>query len=119
MITIHKCLVFGGRTYSDARAVSEILTQFWQRHGQFAVIEGGASGADRLAREWGQLHGLPVLTCAANWNSYKKAAGFIRNQWMLDYAQPTYAIGFPGGPGTADMARRVAKAGVALWQPFG
>lgn len=115
----HKVLVFGGRDFNDVDAVSKALTHFWKTNGQFCVIEGGARGADRQARLWARAHGLPVLTIDADWQSYQKAAGHIRNIWMLTYGQPTYAIGFPGGRGTADMRERIRNSAVPMWLPLG
>lgn len=112
-----KCLVYGGRAYSDAPMVQQCLAEFWRINGEFAIIEGGARGADRLARQWGINNGLCVLTSEANWLSYGKTAGHVRNAWMLKYGQPTHAIGFPGGTGTANMTRQLQAAGVWLWLP--
>ena len=113
----YKVLVFGGRDYSNVNAVNDALGLFWKAHGGFCLIEGGARGADRLARGWADRNGMPRITMDANWPVYNKGAGSIRNQWMLDYAQPNYAIGFPGGAGTADMTQRVLDRGIALWLP--
>lgn len=118
-LVVHKVLVFGGRDFNDADAMSKALTYFWKTNGQFAVIEGGARGADRHARSWARSNGLPVLTVDADWHSYGKAAGAVRNGWMLTYGAPTYAIGFPGGNGTADMRKRVEQMGIPLWLPLG
>lgn len=113
----HKVLVFGGRDYTDAVMVDRALSQFWKVHGQFAIIEGGARGADRLGRQWGRSKGLCVITVDADWDSYRKGAGHVRNAWMMMYCEPTYGIGFPGGSGTADMRALLENAKVPLWLP--
>lgn len=118
----HRILVFGGRGYHDAPAVSRVLTELRDvvLDGEaMAVIEGGAAGADRLGRNWARANGIPVLTVEANWNFYGKRAGHMRNGWMVDLGRPTYGVAFPGGPGTADMARQLANAGITVWAPFG
>ncbi len=51
--------------------------------------------------------------CKADWANYGKGAGHIRNQQMLD-SGIDLAIEFPGGRGTADMRRRLDKAGVKV-----
>lgn len=106
-MTLRKCYGTNPRT---GRRVGE-------RHCWFDREHGGARGADTLAGEWGKRKGLPVLRVDANWDYYDKAAGPIRNQWMIDFAFPTYAVGFPGHTGTSDMAERCVEAGLPLWRP--
>ena len=46
------------------------------------------------------------------WEKHGKAAGPIRNQFMLEQEKPDLVIAFDGGRGTADMMRRSRRAGV-------
>jgi hypothetical protein len=108
-----RVLVFGGRDYTDAATIDAALSLL----DVGCIIHGGARGADTLAGEWGKRKGLPVLRVDAPWDFYGNRAGRVRNQWMLDWAMPTYAAGFPGGTGTRDMAERCAAAGLPLWRP--
>ena len=69
------------------------------------VIEGGARGADRIAREEAEALGLHVATVRALWDHYGKSAGYRRNEAMARLA-PEFAYAYPlGGPGTAHMIR--------------
>ena len=79
-----------------------------------ALIEGGAPGADRAAREWAQEHQVKAVTVPALWDLHGKAAGPIRNQRMVDDFKPDLVVAFPGGTGTADMVQRARKAGLAV-----
>lgn len=109
-----RVLVFGGRDFTDTAIMDQALSML----DVGCIIHGGARGADTLAGEWGNRKGLPVLRIDAPWDFYGKyAAGPIRNQWLLDWACPTYAVGFPGGSGTRDMAQRCAAAGLPVWRP--
>lgn len=108
-----RVLVFGGRDFTDAAIVDQALSMLPVG----CIIHGGARGADTLAGEWGKRKGLPVLRVDAPWDVYGNRAGPIRNQWMLDWCSPTYAVGFPGGSGTRDMAHRCTVAGLPLWRP--
>jgi hypothetical protein len=78
-----------------------------------AIIEGGAQGADRFAREWAEAHAVKVETYYADWRVGPKA-GPIRNQRMLDDGRPDVVVAFAGGRGTADMVRRAMRAGVQV-----
>ncbi len=78
------------------------------------IIEGGAKGADELARSWARINSVPCYTYRADWDQYGKAAGSIRNQTMLDDGKPDRVLAFPGGTGTADMVRRAKKANLPI-----
>lgn len=116
---MNRVLVYGGRNYSDATTLRGVLTHLatlWDE--PYLVINGGARGADSLAKEWALKRGYPCITMDAPWDAMGRAAGSIRNGWMIEYAQPNYAVGFPGGTGTADMTKRLKVAGITTWLPL-
>jgi hypothetical protein len=94
------------------------------------LIHGAAQGADTLAKEWAKKRGVQDAPFPPDWSNlnvdpcvirydrdgvpYNAAAGGIRNQRMLDEGKPHLVIAFPGGTGTADMARRAKGAKVGL-----
>ena len=103
--------VTGGRDYGD---INEVWSVFVHRIKEGdVIIEGGAKGADRLCRERAQREGYEVETHNADWGKYAKAAGFIRNQEMVDSGLDLL-IAFPGGRGTADMVKRCGRAGIKI-----
>lgn len=111
-----RILVCGGRDFSDRSLVFHILDLEALEHDIHAVIQGGASGADKLAREWCyQRQSIRMWNFPADWKKHGKAAGPIRNQQMLDEGKPTKVFAFPGGRGTADMIRRAKAAGVPVY----
>lgn len=77
------------------------------------VVSGGARGADAVGEDWAVVNWQYLEVFKADWEQYGKAAGAIRNQQMLD-SGIDLAIEFPGGNGTADMRRRLDKAGVRV-----
>lgn len=110
-----RLVVTGGRNFDDAVRVSFALSAVHRKHGITLLIEGGARGADRLCAEWAKRVGVPCKTFPADWGGHGKAAGHLRNQQMIDEGKPDAAVAFPGGRGTADMVRRINKAGIPLW----
>ena len=67
------------------------------------VIEGGARGADRIARDEARALGIHVATVPALWDHYGKSAGYRRNEAMARL-EPDYCYAYPlGGPGTRHM----------------
>lgn len=113
-----KILVCGGRDYRDEASADRALNAAHAKQPISMVIEGGARGADELARRWARNNGVHSATVPALWTAKGKAAGHLRNEAMLALV-PDAAIVFPGGRGTADMLRRLSKNGTPYWQPYG
>jgi predicted Rossmann-fold nucleotide-binding protein len=116
-----RVLVCGGRDYDDVKAVYGELDALAREHGWLTVIEGGAKGADRLARTWARTRGpssfdcsIDVVTFNANWREHGRAAGPIRNAQMLRDGMPDLVLAFPGGCGTLDMVEKARKAGIEV-----
>ena len=121
-------LVCGGRDYKDYDQVCNELWYIVHQNGLLAdeadnpegfrlnlrIVNGGARGADTLATNFAVANFCEFKEYKADWDKYKKAAGFIRNQQMLDEEDVDLVIAFPGGNGTADMVRRAKKAGIPV-----
>lgn len=104
-------VVCGGRNYGDYDRVVDVLSTL---NDDDVIWQGGARGADALARKAGEELGHDVVEVPAQWARHGKAAGPIRNRLMLKLANPRLVIAFPGGRGTADMVNVARKAGVSV-----
>lgn len=109
-----KVLVCGGRTYAKAEKVYHQLNIIHENSPISEIIEGGANGADRLARDWAQAHKIPVRTFEAQWATNGDKAGPMRNRAMLVEGQPSLVVAFPGGKGTTNMIGQARKANVPV-----
>ena len=128
-----RILVCGGRDYgeykwpmkqSDPKDVECIegqikllqdkLKELADEFGRIEIIEGGARGADRHAREWAISNNIKFSTFHADWGQYGKRAGILRNIEMLERGDPVLVIAFPGRRGTAHMVGIAKKAGVKV-----
>lgn len=113
-----KVLVTGSRFYANDAKVWHELGELRRRHPLLTIIQGGASGADLLAREWcKEVMNVKCITESVTqeeWKRYGRYAGNIRNQRMLDMHAPDLVLAFPGGKGTADMVRRARHYGVPV-----
>ena len=110
-----RILVCGGRDYSDAKGVKTILDEYKID----LIIQGGATGADRLAYDYAVENNIEVETYMADWKKHKKAAGPIRNKQMLVEGKPDLVIAFPGGKGTQNMLEQAKRAKVDCRMPLG
>jgi len=104
-----RVVVCGGRDYDNRDLVFLVLAVLQPQ----VVIEGGASGADALARAWTKEVGNRLITIEADWETHGKAAGPIRNGWMLDRA-PDLVLAFPGGKGTENCIAQARARGIPV-----
>lgn len=123
-----RVLVCGGRQYADWQRFNALLDSIHRQNGITCVIQGGATGADWLARTWAVDNGVECQSYPAGWDNldlpewklkvkynqygkpYNALAGFNRNQEMIEFGVPELTIAFPGGEGTYDMCLRSVTA---------
>jgi len=103
-------IVTGGSTYSDTTRVYEVL----DRLKPTMVIQGGAEGADHLARVWAADRAVRCLTVPADWDKHGRAAGPIRNKEMIDLGIARTIVAFPGGSGTKNCVKQALQAGLTV-----
>jgi hypothetical protein len=106
--------VCGGRKYSNKQRLWGYLDAVHKSKGIDLIIEGGAGGADKLAKEWALDRGIPVCEFLANWNKHGKKAGPIRNGAMIKFGKPDGVAAFSGGRGTQDMKRQAMDNGIIV-----
>jgi hypothetical protein len=137
-----RVLVTGDRRWTDHRLIIETLDALHAEEPITLLIEGCATGADRLAGAhppvyaegnpeypdveppgWAWYRGVPGAHYPADWRRYGRGAGPIRNQQMLDAGRPDRVVAFhanlDASRGTADMVRRAIKAGIPVWLATG
>lgn len=103
-------LVCGGRNFGDMQLLNRVLSDLMPIK---LIVEGGAPGADTLARTWAASHKVHCATIPAMWNVHGNAAGPIRNTIML-LTKPSLVVAFPGGRGTANMVKQARDGGIPV-----
>jgi hypothetical protein len=114
-------IVTGWRNWQDGDHVDDVLDTVRPD----MLVEGGAGGADRLARHWAGRNGVWVVEVPALWDSHGRQAGPNRNRWMLKLARTLStatgyrleAHAFPGATstGTHHMVSLCEDAGVPVF----
>lgn len=109
---LHKNIVVaGGRNLKDPdSSYLSLVVGLLIVYDAGLVISGGCDGADKIGEDAARILGLPVRVVRADWDSYKKSAGPIRNAAMAKMAD--LVICLPGGIGTDSMRREARKAGI-------
>lgn len=119
-------LIVCGSRYADPETWKPIIKRAFLRYirgNDTLVIHGDARGIDRTAGDVGRDMAFSVFIYPAQWDTYGKAAGIIRNQEMLDalksYERHGYEIkvlafheNIEKSRGTRDMINRAQRAGV-------
>ena len=72
-----RVLICGSRDYTNRVQISVIVSCLPPGT---TIIEGGARGADALAKQVAGFQGLPLEEYPANWEKFGVAAGPIRNK---------------------------------------
>lgn len=109
-----KVLVCGGRNFRSPAQVFKALDELHKQKPITELMQGGATGADQLAKEWAATKpAIQRYVCNAEWEKHGRAAGPIRNAKMLTW-NPDLVVAFAGGTGTADMVKKARAAGIEV-----
>lgn len=77
-------IVTGARDWDNALSIEREIKKHKEEIDW--LIQGGAPGADNCADEVCKNLTIPCITVDAHWHKLKRAAGPIRNRWMIDLA---------------------------------
>lgn len=120
-----RVLICGSRDWADYEAVATVLAGLDDqadsrpdRH--LVVIEGGAKGADACAAAWCEANKDYVghERFPADWETYGKSAGPVRNREMLEQGKPEIVWAFKThveSRGTNHMVNLARTAGVPTY----
>jgi len=104
-----KVIVTGGRDYKDKKTFKRVMALLKIT----SIIEGGAKGADFMAKEYRKKNKLDGYTEKAQWQ-HGNVAGNIRNEKMLNDNPDAVVIALPGNSGTAHCVRTAKKLGMLV-----
>ena len=114
-MSIDKVLVTGDRTWEAKDIILKVLRDLKPK----LVIQGGAHGADTLARMCAALLKIPSKEYMANWTKYGRAAGPLRNREMIDKEKPELVLAFHDNlaksKGTKNMVMLANNRGVPVY----
>lgn len=76
-------LIAGSRNFEDYSLLKEITDYTLRnRNENIVIVSGGARGADTLAKQYAYEKQYEYLEFKADWNTFGKSAGYIRNEEM-------------------------------------
>ena len=103
-----KYIIAGGRDFNNRAIMNKILSKYISPSSDI-IISGCAQGADTLGAEWAATHGVALQTFPAQWDQYGKAAGYIRNAEMGEYADTAIIFWNGKSKGTAHMIKTMER----------
>lgn len=122
-----RVIVCGGRDYGKNPDGSEndvemdflfdFLADLLKKYPDLVIIQGEAPGADRLAKSWANFVKVPVVSFPADWKTYGKLAGPIRNLQMIQEGNAGLVVAFRGGAGTRNMIKQAMQYGIEVLTP--
>jgi len=81
-----KIIIAGGRDFDDYEMLCRRVDNILSRQTEIEIVSGRAKGADQLGERYAKERGYIIKMFPADWNTYRKAAGYIRNTEMAEYA---------------------------------
>lgn len=108
-------LMCGDRNWNNFKVIDAVLSTFPPNT---EIVEGNCRGADKISGYLARKRGMIVHAESADWNTYDKGAGPIRNQEMLRKYKIDLVVAFHDNitksKGTMDMITRATKAGILV-----
>lgn len=108
-----KVIIAGSRLFSDYEKMKRLVVSFVSGfEGDIEVVSGGCRGADKLGELLAEEMNWSVRRFPADWKLYGKAAGYICNKQMAEYANICLLFPVKGAEnkGTRNMMREAVKA---------
>jgi len=104
--------VVGSRGFTNKKLLTDLLDIYLEEDPDLVIVSGGAVGADSLAQLWAVDNNVEYKVYPAEWTTYGKAAGFIRNKLIWDDADEGIAFWDGQSSGTKhsfELARKQRK----------
>lgn len=112
----YRIIVAGTRKFKNREYIHAALDFYLKDldKDEIEIFDGGAVGPDMIGGDYGRERGYTVTDFPADWDTYGKGAGFIRNQQMADAATHLIAFWDEESHGTKDMIDRALKLGLRV-----
>ena len=81
-----KVIVAGSRNFNNYEFLSGKLDHYFKNQTPTEIISGGARGADKFGEIYAKRNNISLKIFPADWETHGKAAGYIRNKQMAEYA---------------------------------
>jgi predicted Rossmann fold nucleotide-binding protein DprA/Smf involved in DNA uptake len=101
--------ISGTRTYTDYVAFKKSLQYV---NDITHIVSGGANGTDTMAERYAKENGIPITIIRADWKTYGKRAGPLRNREIVGRSEIILAYWdykSSGTKSTIDISKELGK----------
>ena len=111
-----KVIVAGTRSFKDYALLKEKLDLYLSHYPSesLEIVSGKAKGADSLGEQYATENEISIAEFPADWDSYGKRAGYLRNEQMAEYADCLVAFWNGKSVGTRHMIDLARKHGLKV-----
>lgn len=107
--------VVGSRTFNDWDFFFTKMQELFIVADIKCIVSGGARGADKMAERFAEVFEIPTQIFKPRWDTYGKAAGFIRNEDIIDAADAVVAFWNGKSTGTKHSIGLAEKSNKTLY----
>lgn len=113
-----KVIVAGGREFSNYNLLQQkcdhYLSNKVKEGYNIVIVSGTARGADSLGERYAKERGYKISRHPADWNTYGRRAGYLRNAEMANVADALIAFWDGKSPGTKSMIKLAEDKGLMV-----
>lgn len=109
-----RVIIAGSRTFNDYQLLRDKCDKLFSGKRPTAIVCGEAKGADSLGKRYAEERGIDVMSFPADWSTYGKRAGYIRNEEMAKNADALVAFWDGTSHGTQHMINLAKQYGLAM-----
>lgn len=113
-MTNFRVIIAGSRTFNDYSILKKFCDHVLQNKCGIIIVSGKAKGTDTLGEKYAKEKNYPIAEFPADWESYGKSAGYIRNEEMAKYADALIAFWDQKSKGTKHMIDLAKKYSIPV-----
>lgn len=106
-----KIAIIGSRLFSGMSKISDYLDENLKSLSDLTIVSGGAAGVDAAAKSYALKRNISFIELKADWRSFGRAAGPVRNKKIVDMVDKVYAFWDGQSKGTLHVIEYAGKLG--------
>jgi len=105
-----KLIIAGSRHLTDIDSAGiNTLIEYCEIENVTEIVSGAAKGIDSVGEQYAKDYNIKLTTFPAQWDRFGKAAGYIRNKEMAEYADELLLIWDGKSRGSSNMKEVMQK----------